>query len=139
MAKVIAICNQKGGTGKTTTAINLSTYLAVQGKQVLLIDLDPQGNSTSGLGIDKSSLSGTIYDVLINNVDVNGSPIKSYVNNLQVIPADINLIGAELELVDTPHIERKLLEIIEKIKPSYDYIIIDAPPSLGFIDRKSVV
>lgn len=139
MAKVIAICNQKGGTGKTTTAINLSTYLAIQGKQVLLIDLDPQGNSTSGLGIDKSSLKGTIYDALINDIDVSGSVVKSYVDNLQVVPADINLIGAELELIDTSHRERKLLGIIEGIRQNHDYIIIDAPPSLGFLTLNALV
>jgi len=139
MARVIAICNQKGGTGKTTTAINLSTYLAIQGKQVLLIDLDPQGNSTSGLGIEKSSLKGTIYDVLINNIDVTSSLANSYIDKLQVIPADINLIGAELELVEVPRRERRLLAVIEAIRQNYDYIIIDAPPSLGFLTLNALV
>jgi len=139
MAKVIAICNQKGGTGKTTTAINLSTYLSIQGRKVVLIDLDPQGNSTSGLGIDKNSLKDTIYDILINNVDVTLCLTKSYVDKLQVIPADINLIGAELELMDSPHRERRLLSVIENIRQSYDYIIIDAPPSLGFLTLNALV
>lgn len=139
MARVIAICNQKGGTGKTTTAINLSTYLSIQGKSVLLIDLDPQGNSTSGLGIDKDSLKGTIYDVLINGVDITTSYIKSYVDKLQVVPSDINLIGAELELMDSPNREKKLLGIIEPIRQNFEYIIIDAPPSLGFLTLNALV
>ncbi|MDD5355278.1 MAG: ParA family protein [Candidatus Omnitrophica bacterium] len=139
MAKVIAICNQKGGTGKTTTAINLSTYLSIQGRKVLLIDLDPQGNSTSGLGIEKSSLKGTIYDVLINNFDVTSSLVKSCVDRLQVIPSDINLIGAELELADSPLREKNLLVIIDSIRQDYDYIIIDAPPSLGFLTLNALV
>jgi chromosome partitioning protein len=139
MVRVIAICNQKGGTGKTTTAINLSAYLAIQGRQVLLIDLDPQGNSTSGLGIEQSSLKGTIYDVLINNIDVTSCIANSCVDKLQVVPADINLIGAELELVDVPRRERRLQTIIEAIKNNYDYIIIDAPPSLGFLNLNALV
>lgn len=139
MAKIIAICNQKGGTGKTTTAINLSAYLSLLGHRVLLIDLDPQGNSTSGLGIGKDNLKGTIYDVLINNVDITSLLINSYDEKLQIIPADIHLIGAELELADLPNRERRLLQVIEPIKQNYSYVIIDSPPSLGLITLNALV
>lgn len=139
MAKVIAICNQKGGTGKTTTAINLSTYLSLQENKVLLIDLDPQGNSTSGLGVDKNNLKCTIYDILINDVDVTPLTLDNYNNKLQIIPADINLISAELELADGRNRERRLLKIIETFKQNYDYIIIDAPPSLGLLTLNALV
>jgi chromosome partitioning protein len=139
MARVIAICNQKGGTGKTTTAINLSAYLSLEGNRVLLIDLDPQGNSTSGLGIDKDNLQGTIYDSLINDIDVTSLLINSYDKNLQVIPADIHLIGAELELANLSQRERRLLQIIESIRHNYDFIIIDSPPSLGLLTLNALV
>ena len=139
MAKVIAICNQKGGTGKTTTAINLSTYLSVQGNRVLLIDLDPQGNTTSGLGIDRGKIRGTIYDVLINSIDATSLVVDSYVDKLQIIPADIDLIGAELELANDIDRERKLLQVIEPIRQNYDYILIDAPPTLGLLTLNALV
>lgn len=139
MARTIAICNQKGGTGKTTTAINLSVYLSLEGHRVLLIDLDPQGNSTSGLGIDKNSLKGTIYDSLVNDVDVTSLLIDSYDKNLQVVPADIHLIGAELELANFQQRERRLLRIIESIRHAYDFIIIDSPPSLGLLTLNALV
>ena len=139
MAKVIAICNQKGGTGKTTTAINLSTYLSVQGNRVLLIDLDPQGNTTSGLGTDTGKIKGTIYDVLINSIDVTSLVVDSYVDKLQIIPADIDLIGAELELANDIDRERKLLQVIEPIRQNYDYILIDAPPTLGLLTLNALV
>jgi len=139
MAKVIAICNQKGGTGKTTTAINLSVYLSLQDNRVLLIDIDPQGNSTSGLGIDKSTIKGTIYDSLINNIDITSLLISSYDKNLHIIPSDIHLIGAELELAHFSQRERRLLNIIETIRNSYDYIIIDSPPSLGLLTLNALV
>ncbi|MDD5004940.1 MAG: AAA family ATPase [Candidatus Omnitrophica bacterium] len=139
MAKVIAICNQKGGTGKTTTAINLSVYLSLQGNRILLIDLDPQGNSTSGLGIDKDNLQGTIYDVLINSVDANSLLLKTYDEKLQIIPADIHLIGAELELANIDNRERRLLTVIETVRQNYDYLIIDAPPSLGLLTLNALV
>lgn len=138
MAKVIAICNQKGGTGKTTTAINLSVYLSILGHRVLLIDLDPQGNSTSGLGIDRNNLKGTIYDVLVNAVDITSLLINSY-NNLQIIPADINLIGAELELAHESDRERHLLKVIDSIRQNQDYIIVDSPPSLGILTLNALV
>ncbi|MBL7130331.1 MAG: ParA family protein [Candidatus Omnitrophica bacterium] len=139
MAKVIAICNQKGGTGKTTTAINLSVYLSLQEHSVLLIDLDPQGNSTSGLGIDKNNIKDTIYDILVNFVGVTPLLIDSYDKKLQIIPADINLIGAELELANINQRERRLLQVIESIKQKYDYVIIDSPPSLGLLTLNALV
>lgn len=139
MSRVIAICNQKGGTGKTTTAINLSVYLALQDQKVLLIDLDPQGNSTSGLGIDKDTVEGTIYDVLVSNVDITSLFIDSYNQNLQIVPADIHLIGAELELAHLHQRERRLLQVIDSIKDKYDYIIIDSPPSLGILTLNALV
>lgn len=139
MSRVIAICNQKGGTGKTTTAINLSVYLALQNQSVLLIDLDPQGNSTSGLGIDKDTVKGTIYDVLVSDVDITSLFIDSYNKNLQLVPADIHLIGAELELAHLHQRERRLLQVIDSIKDRYDYIIIDSPPSLGILTLNALV
>ena len=139
MAKVIAICNQKGGTGKTTTAINLSTYLSLQGNRVLLIDLDPQGNTTSGLGTDRDKIKGTIYDVLINSIDVTSLVVDSYVDKLQIVPADINLIGVEFELANDIERERKLLQVIEPIRQNYDYILIDAPPTLGLLTLNALV
>jgi chromosome partitioning protein len=139
MAKVIAICNQKGGTGKTTTAINLSIYLSLQDHRVLLIDLDPQGNSTSGLGINKDNSKGTIYDVLIGSVDVTSLFIDSYNTKLQIIPADIHLIGAELELANLPQRERRLLQVLETIRQNYDYILIDSPPSLSLLTLNALV
>lgn len=139
MSKTIAVCNQKGGTGKTTTAINLATHLSLQNRKVMIVDLDPQGNSTSGLGIDKDNLKGTIYDVLINDIDVTLVLLSSYVNNLQIIPANIDLIGAELQLAEIPDRERKLLEKIEPLKKSYDYIVVDSPPSLGLLTLNALV
>jgi len=139
MTKVIAICNQKGGTGKTTTAINLSTYLSLLQSRTLLIDLDPQGNSTSGIGVNRDKIKGTIYDVLVNGIDINSLITDSYNNNLQIVPADINLIGAELELADLSEREKRLLTIVGSIKQNYDYIIIDAPPSLGLLTLNALV
>ena len=139
MARVIAICNQKGGTGKTTTAINLSVYLALLEHRVLLIDLDPQGNSTSGLGVDKNNLNGTIYDVLVNEVDITSLIIDSYNKNLQLIPSDIHLIGAELELASFSQREKQLLNVIDPLQSHYDYIIIDSPPHLGLVTLNALV
>lgn len=131
MGKIIAIANQKGGVGKTTTAINLSASLAVNEKKVLLIDLDPQANSTSGLGFDKDK-SG-VYEILINDIPPQETIIKTDLNNLDIIPSNINLVGAEVELVDTPNREKVLSFRIRPIKTKYDYIVIDCPPSLGLL------
>src|SRR5512135_2459118 len=127
MAKTIAICNQKGGTGKTTTSINLSVYLAVEGARTLLIDADPQGNSTSGLGLDKNSIEKSIYHLLIDHTPIKEVIHKTEIENLSLIPSNIDLIGAEVELVDIENRERKLKTSLESIDQEYDYIVIDCP------------
>ena len=132
MGKVISIANQKGGVGKTTTAVNLSTILAKRGKKVLMIDADPQGNATSGLGIDKN-VNFSVYDVLINDVEIDNTVVQSMVKNLDVCPSNINLAGAEVELVSMMSREHRLKEKISSQKDKYDFIIIDCPPSLGLI------
>jgi chromosome partitioning protein len=130
---VAAITNQKGGVGKTTTAVNLSAYLAYLGKTVLLLDIDPQGNTTSGVGLDKQKIKYCIYDALINEIPVEKIIYKSNYDNLDVIPATIQLAGAEIELVPTLSREIRLRKVIEPVRDYYDYIIIDCPPSLGLI------
>jgi len=132
VGKVVAVANQKGGVGKTTTAVNLSTILAKKGKKVLLIDADPQGNATSGLGIDKDT-NFSVYDVLVDDVEIENTVIQSTVKNLDVCPSNINLAGAEVELVSVISREHRLQEKIDNQKDKYDYIIIDCPPSLGLI------
>ena len=132
MAKVVTIANQKGGVGKTTTAINLSTCLAKAGKKVLMIDADPQGNATSGLGIDKE-VEYSVYDVMINDVAMRETLKDSCVKNLKVCPSNINLAGAEVELVSMMSREHRLKEKLDEIKDEFDYVIIDCPPSLGLI------
>ena len=131
MGRTIAIANQKGGVGKTTTAINLSACLAEKGKRVLAIDFDPQGNTTSGLGIDKDSLTITIYEMMIGEAEVGECIQKSVVDGLDVLPANVNLAGAEIELIGIEEKEYILRKQVEKIKDQYDYIIIDCPPSLN--------
>ena len=129
MAKVVSIANQKGGVGKTTTAVNLSTILAKKGKKILLIDADPQGNATSGLGINKE-IEKSIYDVIIEEVNIKETLKDTAVKNLKVCPSNINLAGAEVELVSLISREHRLKERIDEIKEEYDYVIIDCPPSL---------
>lgn len=138
MGKIIAIANQKGGVGKTTTSVNLSSCLAFKGKKVLLIDVDPQGNSTSGLGIDKKNISKSIYDVLINDVEIQDIVLDTVVENLKICPSNIQLAGAEVELVPMISRETRIKEAISGIKSSYDYIIIDCPPSLGLLTLNSL-
>lgn len=133
MGKIIAICNQKGGVGKTTTAINLSACLAAAEKRVLLIDLDPQGNTTTGLGIDKHSNSMSIYNVLIDGVSLEEAAIDTQMPFLTLVPSSTDLVGAEVELVEIVSRETQLAERLQNDKKSYDFIIIDCPPSLGLL------
>ena len=132
MGRIIAIANQKGGVGKTTTAVNLSTILAKKGKKVMLIDADPQGNASSGVGIEKEH-ENSVYDVLINDSDVLSTLQDSCVKNLKVCPSNIDLAGAEVELVSQMSREQRLKEKLDPIKDEFDFIIIDCPPSLGLI------
>ncbi len=133
MGKTIAIANQKGGVGKTTTAINLSSCLAVAEKRILLIDIDPQANSCSGLGIERDRSEPTIYDVIVDNVQLKEVLVSTSIPYLQVAPSNINLTGAELELVSTMAREAKLKKAIMPMKEDFDFVIVDCPPSLGLL------
>lgn len=137
--KIMAIINQKGGVGKSTTAINLSAALGEMGKQVLLVDLDPQGNSSSGLGVDKSQVQNCIYDVLLNDVPVEEVIIPDVCEGLDLVPATINLAGAEVELVSEMARENRLKDAIGTLRGKYDYIFIDCPPSLGLLTVNALV
>ncbi len=133
MAKVIAIANQKGGVGKTTTAVNLSSCLAYKGKKVLIIDTDPQGNTTSGLGIDKKTITKSIYEVLINDDDIGCCLVDTMIDNLKICPSNIQLVGAEVELVSVISRETRMKVALTAIRDRFDYILIDCPPSLGLL------
>ncbi|MGI6328072.1 MAG: ParA family protein [Dethiobacteria bacterium] len=137
-AMIIAVTNQKGGVGKTTTAVNLSACLANLGKNLLLIDIDPQGNATSGVGLDKKKIKTCIYDALINDLPVEKVLYSCSIDNLSVIPATIQLAGAEIELVPTLSREVRLKSILKTIRDKFDYIIIDCPPSLGLLTVNSL-
>ena len=132
MGKVIAVANQKGGVGKTTTSVNLSSALAKRGKKVLLIDTDPQGNATSGLGISKE-IENSVYDVIVGDVEMEKIIEKTNIKNLSVCPSTISLAGAEVELVSMISREQRLKEKLDVVKDKFDYVIIDCPPSLGLI------
>ena len=133
MGKIISIANQKGGVGKTTTSINLSTLLAKKGKKVLMIDADPQGNASSGVGIDRDDIELSVYDILINDIEIRQIVKKTNIKNLDLCPSNINLAGAEVELVSVISREQRLKEKLDNVKEDYDFIIIDCPPSLGLI------
>lgn len=132
MGKIISVANQKGGVGKTTTTVNLATILAKKGKKVLLIDADPQGNATSGLGLDKD-IEPSTYDILVNEVELEEAMQDTIIKNLKVCPANMNLAGAEVELVSMMSREQRLKEKVNIIKEKFDYVFIDCPPSLGLI------
>jgi len=131
MARIIAIANQKGGVGKTTTAINLSAALAAMGKKILTIDVDPQGNTTSGLGLERSECEYTVYELILSQCSLEDCVLDSPYENLQVIPSNVNLAGAEIELIGTEEREYILKDFIEPVRDQYDFIIIDCPPSLN--------
>ncbi|MBP9853887.1 MAG: ParA family protein [Candidatus Omnitrophica bacterium] len=139
MAKIISICNQKGGTGKTTTVINLAAALAQLGKKVLIVDVDPQGNATSGVGVNKSELNKTIYDLLLHRANIEEVIVKDVYPSLDIIPCNINLTGAEIELVGVLSRETRLKNALMSIQNNYDFIFTDSPPSLGLLTLNSLV
>jgi chromosome partitioning protein len=138
VGRIIAIANQKGGVGKTTTSVNLSACLAYLGKKVLLVDIDPQGNASSGVGVNKGEVQQCIYDVLIDDVSVKETILETKVENLHIVPATISLAGAEIELVSTISREVRLKRALQEVQGLYDYIVIDCPPSLGLLTINSL-
>ncbi len=139
MGKAIAIFNQKGGVGKTTTNINLAACLAIKGKKILIIDIDPQGNTTSGVGISKRDLDVTTHEILIeDNQNPEDAVISTGIDNLDIMPASVQLAGAEVELIELAGRDRRLKRAIDQMKPKYDYIFVDCPPSLGLLTINSL-
>ena len=131
MGKIVSFSNQKGGVGKTTTCVNMASFIAASGKKVLLVDIDPQGNATTGLGFSKSSLKKSVYNVLIDDERAADNILNTEVENLDLLPSNIDLAGAEVELVYKPRREKVLKSALEEEKGKYDYIMIDCPPSLS--------
>ncbi|SKC88905.1 ParA family protein [Maledivibacter halophilus] len=138
MGKAIALFNQKGGVGKTTTNVNLSACIATKGKKILIIDIDPQGNTTSGFGIDKNSTESNIYDALLGDDDIENCIIKTDYKNIDIIPSNVQLAGAEIELTKISNREYIFKNMINKIRDKYDYIFVDCPPSLGLLTINSL-
>ena len=138
MSKVIAVFNQKGGVGKTTTNVNLTASLGSMGKKILVLDLDPQGNTTSGYGIDKQSVERTIYDVIIEGVEINEAILSTEFDNIDIVASDTDLAGCEIELTSRESREYILKNSIDKVRDNYDYIFIDCPPSLGMLTINSL-
>lgn len=139
MGKVIAVANQKGGVGKTTTAINLSAALAEAGKKILIVDIDPQGNTTSGFGVDKNQKRKSVYQLLIGECSINEAVIENVIENIDLIPSDVNLAGAEIDLMDREHQDAILKKELDFIRGDYDLVIIDCPPSLNLLTVNAMV
>ncbi|MBU2063645.1 MAG: AAA family ATPase [Candidatus Omnitrophica bacterium] len=139
MGKVIGFCNQKGGVGKTTSAINISSYIANSGLETLLVDLDPQANATSGLGLDKRSGNNSVYELLVNKAAVENVIVPTGIEKLSIIPSSVALTGAEIEFVDLPEREFRLKQVLEHVRSRYDFIFIDCPPSLGLLTLNCLV
>ena len=138
MCQIIACANQKGGGGKTTTVVNLSTYLALAGDAVLVIDLDPQGNTTSGFGLERGEVQHSVYEAIIEDADVSDLIVATNVPGLSIVPSSISLAGAEVELAPLPQRERRLARILTNLVAEYDYILLDCPPSLGILTMNAL-
>lgn len=138
MGKVIALFNQKGGVGKTTTNVNLSACIAIKGRKMLIIDIDPQGNTTSGFGVDKNSTEFNIYDALLGDEDIRNCIVKTKYENIDIVPSNVQLAGAEIELTELSEREYRFKKMIQGIKDGYDYVFVDCPPSLGLLTINSL-